>query len=87
MIRQELILCPVWNYHDIMKYLGIGKTKAYEYMHIAKTKYNGKVIGNTQQVKRDSLLLTIGTSIEREIYILRTLKKGGENDSEEIIQD
>ena len=76
----NLLLKPCWTCHDIMKYLGIGKTKAYKYMNVAKTKYNGSVAGNTEQVKRDSLLLTIGTSIERELYIKRQIKERRTNE-------
>ena len=71
----KLLEKPVWNYRDVRNYLGIGKTKAYEYMRIAREKYNGAVIGNTQQIKRDSLLLAIGTTIERELYIKNQIKE------------
>lgn len=76
MTRQNLLLKPNWNCQNIMDYLECGKTKAYEYMAKARKHYNGSVSGNSDVVKRDSLLLTIGTSIEREIYILKNLKKG-----------
>ena len=75
MKRENLLLKPTWNCQNIMDYLECGKTKAYEYMQKARKHYNGSVSGNSDVVKRDSLLLTIGTSIEREIYILKTLKR------------
>lgn len=86
MTRRNLLLKPNWNCRDICSYLECGKTKAYEYMRVAKKHYNGKVDGNSEVITRDSLLLTIGTSIEREIYILKTLKRK-EAKNEETLQN
>lgn len=75
MSSEKLLLKPIWNYTNICDYLGCKKTKAYELMKIARTKYGGSVRGNSSFITRDSLLLTIGTSVEREIYILREIKR------------
>lgn len=60
-----------------MSYLEVGRTKAYEIIKAVKRFYNGAVPNETSWVKRDSVLNYLGTSIERELYINETLKKGG----------
>ncbi len=77
MSKEELLLTPNWNYKDVMSYVGCEKSKAYMLMKIAREDFNGNVRFNSQCVKRDSLLQVIETSIERELYILQILKKGG----------
>lgn len=74
MNKRELLLKPVWNYHDICEYLSCKKSKAYELMKIAREEHNGDVRFNPQVITRDSFLLTIQTSIEREIYILNCIE-------------
>ena len=73
MTRSELLLCPNWNYHDICEYVGCKKSKAYELMAVAREKYKGSVRFNSRVITRDSLLQAIGTSIERELYILNSI--------------
>lgn len=80
MKREELLLKPNWNYRDISFYCGCQKSKAYQIMKVAKQDFGGKVLLFPAFVKRDSVLLALGTFIERETYILNTLKKGGENE-------
>lgn len=76
----DLLLKPTWNYRDIMAYAKCGKTKAFEIMRDGKKKYGGCVQISHQLVRRDSVLIVLGTSIEREIYILNQIKKGGVNE-------
>ena len=80
MTRANLLLIPHWTYKDVCFYSNSKKTKAYEIMKVAREKYNGKVGFNSQCVSRDSVLLALGTSIEREIYILNQLKGKGKNE-------
>lgn len=82
MTRQALLLKPIWNNENICFFAECKKTKAYEIMKVAKQKYNGKVACDSRCVKRDSVLLVMGTSIEREVYLLKILKKGGVNEEE-----
>lgn len=79
MTRKELLLKPNWSVSDITFYLSCGKTKAYEIMRVARNKYKGNVACDSRCVSRDSLLLAIGSNIEREVYILNQIKKGGAN--------
>ena len=79
MNRNELLLLPNWTYKDVCDFFNIKKSKAYQIMKIAREEFNGNVRFNSQAVKRDSLLLAMGTTIEREIYILNQMK-GGENE-------
>lgn len=58
-----------------MSYLGIKKTKAYEIMDKVKRFYNGSVPDFKGYVKRDSVLNYLGTSIERELYVLEQLER------------
>jgi len=71
----NLLLKPNWSVKDIMKYTGFKKTKCYEIMKIAKTKYNGKVSISSSVVKMDSVLIVLNTSIEREAYKYHLLKR------------
>lgn len=77
MKRQELLLKAVWNCKDVCEYLECKKSKAYELMKVARNQFSGDVRFNSRVVKRDSLLLAIGSYIEREIYILNQMKGGG----------
>lgn len=70
----NLLLKPIWSVADIMKYTGFKKTKAYEIMNIAKTKFNGKVYVSSSVVSMDSVLLALNTSYEREAYKYQLLK-------------
>lgn len=63
-----------WTYKDIMSYLDVGKTKAYEIMKMVKRYYNGAIPNLTEYVKRDSVLNYLGTDIERETYIERRVR-------------
>lgn len=80
MDRQELLLKPHWNNKDICDYVECKKSKAYQIMGIAKTKFNGVVCFNSRCVLRDSVLQVIGTSIERETYILKQIKERRANE-------
>ena len=75
MNRQELLLCPNWNYHDVCEYARCEKSKAYQLIKVAKEQYKGTVRFNSRCVKRDSVLLAMGTSIEQETYIERRLNE------------
>ena len=77
MNREELLLKPNWNYHDVMNYIGCQKSKAFQLMKIARDEYGGTIRFNSQCVSRDSILLTLDTNIERETYILNLIRKGG----------
>lgn len=80
MTREKLLLIPNWTCKDVCFYSNSKKTKAYEIMKLAREKYNGGVSFNSQCVSRDSVLLVLGTSIEREIYILKQLKERRTNE-------
>lgn len=75
MTTRELLEKPVWDYHDVMEYCGVKKSKAYQIMAVCKEKLNGAVLFNKHAVKRDSVLEYCGTDIEREAYAMRTLTK------------
>ena len=79
MNRQDLLLKPIWNYHDICDYVDCKKSKAYQIMQIAKSKHNGVVKFNSQCVYRDSVLASLGIILERELYIKKLIEKGGQN--------
>ena len=69
--KKDLLLMPVWNYHDVMLYCDVKKSKAYEIISICKKQLNGAVRFNPHGVKRDSVLEYLGTSIEKESYVLK----------------
>lgn len=73
MTKQELLLTPIWNYKQVMAYTGWKKSKAYEVMKICKEKFGGAVRFNDHAVKRDSVLAYMGSDVEREAYIIKTL--------------
>ena len=75
MSKRELLEKPVFDYHDVMEYCGVKKSKAFEIIKVCKTKLNGAVLFNKHGVKRDSVLEYLGTDIEREAYAMRTLNK------------
>ena len=75
MDKKELLETPCWNYHHVMAYCGVKKSKSFEIIKICKEQLNGSVLFNKHLVKRDSVLAYMGTDIERENYILRTLTK------------
>lgn len=77
MTREKLLLKPHWDCADIKAYIGCEKSKAYEIINAVKKFYGGAVIGLPSCVQRDKVLVFLGTSIERETYILKILKKGG----------
>lgn len=81
----NLLAKPIWSVKEIMQYTDFGKTKCYELMKVAKTKYQGCVGLSSSVVKRDSVLLALNTSIERETYVIKVLKKGGKD--EETLQN
>ena len=74
--RKELILKPAWDFHDVMKYTGRKKSKAFQIMQLVKEQFNGKVLFNPHVVKRDSVLAYLGTSVERERYVIKQLEEG-----------
>lgn len=76
-MRTELLLKSVWNYKEVMEYIGCGRTKAFEIMKKVKRFYNGAIPDLNEYVKRDSVLNYLGTSIEHELYINNLMKKGG----------
>lgn len=73
--RKTLLLKPVWQYGDVMKYTGFAKSKAFEVMQECKDKLNGKVIFNDHAVKRNSVLAWLSTSFEEEINKLKQIEK------------
>ena len=77
MTREKLLLKPHWDYKDLMDYIGVGKSTAYQIIKVVKRFYNGEIIDQPSYVKRDSVLVYLGTSIERETYCLKLLKEGG----------
>lgn len=79
MNKQDLLLQPVWDYHDVMEYCGVKKSKAFEIIKVCKTQLNGTVRFNKHGVKRDSVLEYMGSDIERETYILKQLEKQEDN--------
>ena len=64
-----------WNAQNIMDYVGCGKSKAYEIISTVKKFYGGAIIDLPSCVQRDKVLVYLGTSIEREIYILNERRK------------
>lgn len=72
--RKELTLSPAWTYKDVMAYCQVQKSKAFQIMEIVRKQFNGSVLFNPHVVKRDSVLAYMGTSIERERYIIRQLE-------------
>ena len=82
MTRDKLLLKPIWSIKDICDYTSFKKTKAYEIMKVAKSKYNGVVYISQSVVSRDSVLQVLKTSIERETYVANKVKdtKGGTNE-------
>ena len=73
MNKKDLLEKPVWNYYDVMFYCHVRKTKAYEIMTICRKELNGAVRFNPHGVKRDSVLEYLGTTIEKEIYVLKNV--------------
>lgn len=78
-MKKDLLRLPIWNYKDLMQFLGCKKTKAYEVIAIVKKHFNGETSFSSSYVKRDSVLNYLGTSIEREIYIDEQIKRKGVN--------
>lgn len=76
MKEKTLLLKPHWNYKDLMSYVGCEKSKAYQIIKVVKARYGGKIAELPSCVKRDSVLAYLGTSIERENYVLKVLKEG-----------
>ena len=75
MEKTELLEKPVWTYVDVMFYCNVRKSKAYEIIAICKKELNGTVRFNPHGVKRDSVLQYLGTDIERETYISKSIHK------------
>lgn len=75
MTKQELLEKPVWTFYDVMFYCEVRKTKAYEIMKVCKEQLNGAVRFNPHGVKRDSVLAYLGTDIEREAFISKSVHK------------
>jgi hypothetical protein len=75
MKMENLLKKTIWSCKDIMTYTGFGKTKSYEIMHIAKTKYSGCIKVSSMVVSRDSVLNALNTSIERETYVINQVNK------------
>lgn len=80
MNRQDLLLKPIWSIKNICDYTGFGRTKSYEIMNKAKRRYKGVVDVSDSVVSRDSVLLVLKTSIERETYIKDRLQERRENE-------
>ena len=76
--REELLLKPHWNYEDICAFVDCKKSKAYQIIAIVKKEFNGSIKYNPSFVKRDSVIAYLGSSIERELYILEERRKGDE---------
>lgn len=75
--KRELLTKPVWNYHDVMAYCKVKKTKAFEIIKFCKENLNGEVVFREKEavVRRDSVLEYCGSSIERERYVLKQLEE------------
>ena len=69
------MLKPHWNAKEIMAYVDCGKSKAYEIMATCRKYYNGAIAGMSECITRDSVLVYLQTSIEREIYIRKEVEK------------
>lgn len=67
MNKKELLLKPVWDYKDIMSYLDVKHTTAYEIKQRAISECDGAVRIGTQYVKTDSVLALYGTTRKQEL--------------------
>lgn len=67
MNKKELLLKPVWDYKDIMNYLGVKHSCAYEIKQRAINECDGTVKIGNQYVKTDSVLALYGTSRKQEL--------------------
>lgn len=72
--RTQLLSMPTYTYHEVMKMCQVKKSKAFQIMEIVRKQFNGSVLFNPHVVKRDSVLAYMGTSIERERYIIKQLE-------------
>ena len=57
-----------------MDYIGCKKSKAYQIINKVKKFYDGAIKDLPSYVKRDSVLVYLGSSLERELYILELMK-------------
>lgn len=79
--KKELLLKPVWDYKDIMKYFGVKTNAAFNIKHRAQDEFDGSVKWGNGLVKTDSVLAMYGTSRKQELDILKTY----ENDDEDMM--
>ncbi len=73
--KLDLLQEYIWTNTMIMQYFGVGESKASEIRKKAITEFNGTFLIDLKKVKRDSVLLTTGTSFEKELSTLERIAK------------
>ena len=80
MDKKELLLKPVWDYKDIMKYFNVkSPTTAIKIKTRAVNEQDGGVIWGSDLVKTDSVLALYGTSRTKELEIIKAYEEYGED--------
>lgn len=82
--RKKLLLKPVWDYKDIMKYFDVKQTFAYSIKERAIKECDGTVRIGNQYVKTNSVLALYGTSREEELEVIKSYEEYG--DDTQIVQ-
>lgn len=77
--KKELLLKPVWDYKDIMKYFGVKTTAAFNIKHRAQDEFDGSVRWGNGLVKTDSVLALYGTNRKQELGILKAYENSDED--------
>ena len=77
--KKELLLKPVWDYKDIMKYFGVKTTNAFKIKHRALDEQDGGVRWGNGLVKTDSVLALYGTNRKQELGILKAYENSDED--------
>lgn len=72
--KEHILSKPVLRLTDIKKLTGYANTTAYQIMRECKEKYNGTVTTRNDAIKTESLFKFLGTSLERELYLLGCAK-------------
>lgn len=67
------MLKPNWSAKDIAQYGGYGPTKSYELKSVAIEQFGGAVKYCPERVRVDSALRAMGSSLEEQLQILRTI--------------
>ena len=78
MNREDLLLKPMWTYHDICEYIGCKTTKAIELKKVAITQFGGANKYLPNMVKRNAVLELLGTLFDEEIKALERRKANEE---------